>query len=292
MLGDLLRTLGALRFMKCRPPAVRVVVVDNDFAGSARRAVEDAAESLPWPVTYLVEERRSLSLARNAAVGAALTEPVDFIAFVDDDELVAPDWLDELLSTQRQFSADAVCGPVLPRYEPEVPSWILRGRLLEPRRYRTGQPLDFGMTGNALISAQVLSREAEPFDLRFGKSGAEDTHFFMRLAQDGGRVVWADDAVVEEWVPASRARVGWMVRRAFRVGNCYVFCERALSPAQRWLARRLLHAIGRVMAGVMFFLPSFFLGRAAMVRSLRIAAHGVGSLAALGGIRYQEYRSV
>ena len=37
-----------------------------------------------------------------------------------------------------------------------------------------------------------------------GLNGGDDTHFFTRAQMQGLSIVWADDAVVHETVPASR----------------------------------------------------------------------------------------
>lgn len=291
LLSGLLQSLRALRFSRSAAPALRVVVVDNDPDETARPVVEEVRPVFPWPLTYAAEPIRNISLARNAAVRLALAEAADFVAFVDDDEEVTPEWLDELLTAADRFGADAVCGPVLPRYARDVPNWVVAGRLLEPRRYRTGDRLSFGMTGNALITARALRGEVEPFHPLLGSSGGEDTYFFMRLARAGGGVVWADEAIVDEYIPASRARAGSLISRAFRVGNCYVVCERLLSPSGRWRFARATAALGRLVAGALLLLPGVLGGRATAVRALRIAAHGAGAVAALGGIRYYQYRS-
>ena len=61
----------------------------------------------------LVAER-GIAQNRNALVAAALDRSeMQFLAMLDDDEWVEPDWLDALLATQAHFGADAVEGPVI-----------------------------------------------------------------------------------------------------------------------------------------------------------------------------------
>ena len=68
-LRQLLESLAALQLDE-PAPALRVVVVDNDAAASARAAVE-GLKGFPWPCEYVVEPQRGISAARNAAVRAA-----------------------------------------------------------------------------------------------------------------------------------------------------------------------------------------------------------------------------
>ena len=67
-----------------------IVVVDNDHSESARRVVEDFTKAWPIQVTYCVEPRQNIALARNKAVENATG---DFIAFIDDDEFPTKRWL-------------------------------------------------------------------------------------------------------------------------------------------------------------------------------------------------------
>ena len=64
-------------------------------------------------------ERRSLNAARNTGIREARA---DLIAFVDDDVLVPPGWLDALVEgAERHPEADAFGGPIRPRFEGHVP---------------------------------------------------------------------------------------------------------------------------------------------------------------------------
>ncbi len=54
-------------------------------------------------------------------------------------------------------------------------------------------------------------------------TGGSDSHFFRRLHRAGFSIVWADAALVSEWIPKSRACFGWLVRRFFRAGNTIGF---------------------------------------------------------------------
>src|SRR6266496_1288345 len=102
--GGLTRLLDSLRQLRMdRFPevAVRIVIVDNDVAESAKPVVDRFATLGPWPISYAVEPRRGICFGRNRTV--ALTRDCTFIAWVDDDEIVEPDWLAQLLITQQHF---------------------------------------------------------------------------------------------------------------------------------------------------------------------------------------------
>ena len=291
MLRALLVSLGAQQLRK-RDAEVMVVVVDNDAAATARPVVESCRAALPFALHYLVEPERNISLARNRGVALALGEGADFAAFIDDDEVAHPGWLDELLAAQARYDADAVSGAVLPSFAPGAPAWVVNGGFFGMPRHRSGTELAVANTNNVLVAARLLRQFERPFHPGFGVTGGGDSHFFLRCRRAGARLVYADEAVVEEAIPPSRARTRWILRRAFRTGNCSVFCELALPPQQRRLARRVTRALGRMAVATLFLPLSPLSGRRGVMTALWSVCYGVGSLAALGGYRYVEYRSV
>jgi GT2 family glycosyltransferase len=294
-LARLLESLAALTFRKNPAVQVRVVVVDNDAAGSARPIVEQAAARLPWPVEYAVEPRRGISFARNRAV--ALAQGCGLVAFIDDDELADAAWLDELLAAQQAYDADVVAGPVQPIFEQEPPAWVLQGRFVGVRRFErarrpTGSAIPYASTASVLLRRRALDSVDGPFHPGFALSGGSDLFLTRQLAQAGARLIWCDEAIVSEVVPASRARAGWIIQRAYRVGNTLSLCEKELEPTARQAVLRALRGGACIADGLAGLLPSAFRGRARVVGMLAYAARGAGILAGSLGRRFEEYRSV
>lgn len=289
LLADLLASLGRLELRR-HPAEVRVVVVDNDAAESARGVVDAARAGLPFGVEYAVEPERNISLARNRAVAMALAWGAEWAAFVDDDEVVRPRWLDELLEVQARSGADAVAGAVVPRFPAGAPAWAERSGVYARLHRRSGEPVAFLATHNALVSARLLRRDGGPFDPAFGISGGGDSHFFLRCAREGARMVGAAAAVAEETVLPERLRAGWVLRRAFRTGNGAVFAERALPPESRRVGQRVVKGIGRMAVSAVALPVAALLGRAAATRALWGVCYGAGCASALFGYRYHEYR--
>jgi succinoglycan biosynthesis protein ExoM len=290
LLRALLDSLARLEFTPGEAPELHLIVVDNDAAASAHRMTDEVAQSLRWPVTYLVEPQRNIALARNRGVEAALAWGADLVAFVDDDERVTPAWLATLLAVQREYGADVVHGPVVPCLPHGTPDWLVRGGGFLRQRNTTGSRARSAATGNALVRARLLEEgSAEPFDPAFGLSGGSDALFFTRCERSGATIVWADDAVVEEHTIGERTRASWSVRRAFREGNAALFCERAQPSATRQEGRQVLRGFARLALGLGSAVTVPFAGRAGLLRAARHLAYGVGTLSALGGHRYFEY---
>lgn len=264
-----------------------LAIADNDAEGSARAVVDAARPNLPFPVWYDIEPERNISLARNRAIRAALDHGADWIVFIDDDEVPRRNWLAELLRVQRETGADVVTGPVAAHPPEGTPRWM-RGAFSRDRGIASGTPVPVAETANALVARAVIEQvTAEttdgPFEPQFGLSGGGDSRFFLRARLGGARMVWAAEAVVEEDVPPSRARLGWLLRRAYREGNGGAFVERGVLPPARWIPRRIAAAGLHLAAGagMTIFSP---------VRGLRLIAHAIGSLTGTLGIRYFEYR--
>ena len=229
--------------------------------------------------------------ARNKAV-ACTGENVDFIAFIDDDEVPEPNWLDELLHTQKSYNSDVVSGPVLPYFKESVPAWMIEGGFFERLRYQTGYPLEFAATNNVLIRSEVFQKMDKIFDEDLALTGGSDKEFFVRVYRAGYKIVWADEALVYEWIPKSRANVKWILQRSYRLGNTDGLCELDFNPSISARIIRITKSSGRIVLGVLFIPLSLALGQLVFINNLRSICRGAGILAAIVGSRYEEYRTV
>jgi hypothetical protein len=215
-----------------------IVVVDNDPVGSAAATVESLRTHAPWPLTYAHAPRPGVATARNAGL-AATDAPL--IAFLDDDEAASPGWLAALLEAQEETGADAVFGPITgraPDAAPWLKPWLERffGREGPERTQLIDQP--FGCGNSLMVRATALPGPA-PFDTGTDQAGGEDDALFAALASRGGRFGWAADAWVEEFAPAHRATLAYVLARAFAYGQ---------GPSQTAAAAKDWRAVLRWMA--------------------------------------------
>lgn len=255
-----------------------LIVVDNDPGGSARDVVAQLARSGPWSITYLSEPRVGIPFARNAAVRCALAREAPLLAFVNDDDVPESRWIRTLVDALLLHRADVATGPlVVDDFDPAVPDWVRRGGFFGSVRYATGTLRDRAFNNNVLVRAEVFARAGRLFDERFRLQG-EDTEFFLRATRSGCRIVWVDEAIVRTCIPESRARIGWLTRRAYRRGLAW-----RRIPLARTGHRRV--ALAGLVRGTLWLPWSWLGGRAAAVRALRLVATGVGYLAASVGAR-------
>jgi glycosyltransferase involved in cell wall biosynthesis len=194
-----------------------VFVADNDVARSAESIVQQLARAATIPISYCLEPEMNIALARNAAVARATG---DFVVFIDDDEVPTSDWLYELLTTQAAYSADAVLGPVVSRFQQQPPAWVTKGGFFDRPRHPTGHLVQWpeARTGNVLLVRKSMERLKPPFRPQFG-SGGEDVDFFRRLAEQGGVLVWSNEAVAYELVPPYRCTRRFLAGRALLRGS-------------------------------------------------------------------------
>ncbi|MGZ9100580.1 MAG: glycosyltransferase family 2 protein [Brevundimonas sp.] len=223
-----------------------IVVVDNDPVGSATATVEALRASSPWPLVYVHAPRPGVATARNAGLGAT---GAPLIAFLDDDEAAAPDWLSALLKAQAATGADVVFGPITGR-APDAAPWLkayLEQFFGREGPERTGLiDAPFGC-GNSLMVRSAALPGAAPFSTDADQAGGEDDALFAALAARGGRFGWAADARVEEFAPAHRATLTYALARAFAYGQGP---SQTAAAAKDWPAVLRWMAIGAAQTAV------------------------------------------
>lgn len=219
-LTEALRTLEAQEL----PDGVRlcVIVSDNDSEPSAQETVESFARTSRHEVVYRHAPAGNISIARNAVLEETARRGLDRLAFIDDDELAPPYWLARLLGQLARDEADAVVGPVRALYGPEAPDWMRTARVHDtrPELGPDGRPIA-GHSCNVILRTCAPAFAEQRFDLDRGISGGEDTGYFEAARRAGAKLSLAPGAWLEEPVPASRARLGWLLRRRYRMGQTH-----------------------------------------------------------------------
>lgn len=291
-LKRLLKGINQLNFRKVSTPEIEVVIVDNDTSSIAEQVVKEISKDFQWSLKTNVESQRGISYARNKSLACAATDS-DFIALIDDDEVPKPSWLDELLFAQQKYAADIVTGPVTLHFsEKNIPNWIIKGKFLEPPRYQTGEERQVAFTNNVLVRVEILRKYNPIFDNRFALTGGEDSHLFMRLYQAGYKIVWTDEAVVQEWVPPSRTQLQYILLRGYNSWLHHSLIEKELYPSLMRKIIRLLKGFALISRGVIKLTPSLLtllLGKQFLVHSLLDIFRGLGTLSGLLGVNYKAY---
>lgn len=193
-----------------------IVVTDNDSLRSAEALVKEFAAKTPIHVTYSVEARQNICLARNTAIEHSTGE---FVAFIDDDEFPEKRWLVNLFKACNTEGVAGVLGPVKSYFDKNAPQWVVKGGFYDRPTHPTGFVIDWieGRTGNVLLKTQLFEHGVPPFDPAFHRGG--DTDFFRRMIEKGRVFIWCDEAVVYEEVPPVRWTRAFMLKRALLRGK-------------------------------------------------------------------------
>ena len=123
--ADLDRCLGALALQGADFALWRVTVIDNNCTDDTPQVVARWAETRLLPgLSRVVETRQGLTPARQRGIGDSRA---DWVALVDDDCMLAPDWVEEALRfASGNPRAGAFGGRVLPDWGRAPPAHLAR----------------------------------------------------------------------------------------------------------------------------------------------------------------------
>jgi GT2 family glycosyltransferase len=170
-------------------------------------------------VRYVVHgERRGLNAARNAGIRGA---PAPLIAFVDDDVLVPPGWLEALAAgAARHPDAEAFGGPIRARFEGHAPRSC--GREDPPITTLdlgdADRDADYVWGANFAVRRSAVERVG-PFDESIVRPHGDEEEWLERLRAAGGRIVYLADAGLEHRRTAQDSRLRPLARAAYARGR-------------------------------------------------------------------------
>jgi GT2 family glycosyltransferase len=201
------------RLLDLAYPSFEILLVDNAPASAATEAAVGRRFGHLPRVRYLREDRPGLSNARNRGLAAAAGEVV---AFTDDDVLVDPAWLANLVAALGA-APHAACatGLILPAELDTAPAqWFeayagfgkgWERQLFDLAEHRRPGPLypyamgQFG-SGASLAFKTATLRELGGFAAELGAGtralGGEDLDVFLRLLAHGAAIVYEPGAIL------------------------------------------------------------------------------------------------
>ncbi len=273
------------------PPLYRidVLVVDNDSSCTGAAAVREVGSPR---VHYVVEPNPGIAAVRDRALRECRS---DLLVSIDDDEWPHSGWLAALLATWQQYRPAIVFGKVVAVFQSPLDPWLRAGGFFARFSLPTGTVMPAAAAGNWLLDVGQIRRLGVVFHPDFGLTGGEDTLFSREVVVAGGRIVWCDESVADDLVPAVRMTRAWVRRRCYSHGNTRSLVAIRLSarsgragPARvgavvRGLAR-LGVGSGRVLVGLV---TGSLAGQAGGCKTLWT---GTGMVTGALGIAFQEYR--
>lgn len=218
-LRRLLKALDEQRLSTLSRDDLQIVIVDNSLSRSAKPVFLEYSKMGKFLSTFVHEKNKGLANARNAAIECALALKVAFFAFIDDDEIPLPGWIEDLLSQAAKTGAAAVIGPVYPVFEEPPPEWALGSGFYSKVLPSRNGLVEDGHSANCLVSCASVDGLKLRFDPGFNETGGEDTWFFKQLRSAGGKLAWSETAIVMEFISTQRMTQGWLLKRWYRTGS-------------------------------------------------------------------------
>lgn len=216
--ASLERLLKSIVHLRTDGFTYEVIIVDDAF--ECGRPVALTMQQKIGKLRYFVEPRKGIPYGRNLCVNESHG---DWIAFVDDDESVDPEWLIQYWKMAQQHDADGFFGPQIFKEETTPPKWLIMKVFFYNRRHPTGTIMKFGYTlssGNTFLKRSLFQKYAYQFDPVYSRLG-EDTKLYSQMVLDGRTFIWCEEAIVTEFVDQTRLTFKWLWNRRFYCGYVY-----------------------------------------------------------------------
>jgi glucosyl-dolichyl phosphate glucuronosyltransferase len=241
-----------------------LVVVDNNSADRTKEVVQSVVRESRLTTRYVFENIPGLSHARNRGVVESAGE---IISFLDDDVVVAPDWLSEIWKAFQQYDAACIGGRVLLWGNPTIPSWWDRAFDLAVGKFDRGDGVILderkatlvGIGANISFRRRVFDKYGL-FHTAMGRTGnqlrtGEETELVLRLQRNNELTVYYPGAVVFHNFPSNRFSKRYLRRNSYRVGEWNCLCDSATSQAgpkllgvPRWMYRAMVEAAASMIS--------------------------------------------
>lgn len=229
--GNLPRVLAALARQTLGCEAWEAIVVDN--ASKPAISAESCRAVLPG-VSCVREERLGVVSARLAGVRRARGR---YLVLVDDDNLLAPDYLERAREFMEAHPrVGVVGGRIVGEFAAPPPTWavphlgslalrdfgdvpLISYHANSPAEFDYFAPYGAGMvirTDIARTVAQQIDRGVATAEGRVGRglSGCEDSEFVVAAWQQGYECAYAPGLRLEHVIPAGRLSFGYLQRLA------------------------------------------------------------------------------
>lgn len=95
--------LSLERITSCHDINFDVCVGDNSRSGSAAPVVDSYSRSMVYQLNYIHCSLPGIPQIRNRLMEYAVNSGYEFAAFVDDDEVVSPDWLKNISAVLLEY---------------------------------------------------------------------------------------------------------------------------------------------------------------------------------------------
>jgi glucosyl-dolichyl phosphate glucuronosyltransferase len=249
--ADFLRqTLAGIAAQQFPRDHFEVLVIDNNSRDHTPAVVAEFAQTRPAP-RYVRETKQGLDYARNRAIEEARG---DIILFGDDDILVQPDWLAQMVVPLLADAAQrigAVGGEVIPVFPDGLPDWVREWHAPLAFRADAGPlPAKHSPMGANMAFPKWVFMQLGPFHTALDRAAGNyfsggDSEMVRRVRAAGLEVWFAPAAAVQHQMPAGRTTFRYAARHAFDSARSRVIDRAGQPGAAGYFAGRLLGNVAK-----------------------------------------------
>lgn len=208
-----------------------VLVIDNNSSDGTRDVIEGYCRNFPDRFRYIFESKQGKSHALNNGIRQARGE---LLAFIDDDVIAEPLWLQNLTEPLINGNWGGAGGRILAQEIFAVPRWLpmegpysLSGMLAlfdlgDHARELTCPPFGTNMAFRKSIFEKYGMFRTDMGPCPGSEIRNEDTEFGRRLMSAGVRLWYEPSAVVYHAVPESRLTKSYLLRFWYDQGRASI----------------------------------------------------------------------
>lgn len=186
-------------------PSFEIFLVDN---GSDDGSPEKLAEEFPEIILTKNKENLGFPGGNNVGIRVAMARGTDYLLLLNNDTIVAPDFLSELVRVAESDPAIGVVNPKIYFFEPSDRLWCAGGRYMgrwasatmrgvhrrDTGKYNRAEEISFATGCALLVKTEVVRRVGLLDEIYF--LGYEDLDWCLRIAAAGFKAYYAPKAVI------------------------------------------------------------------------------------------------
>lgn len=193
------------------------IIVENGPEPASRTIVDEFSNKLA--IRYVHQTEIGVVRARNRAIELFLEGEGDWLAFIDDDEVIDENWAVELNRAMKDYPHTNVFSGMTVMTEPlsALPIFQTRNfvRTLPNRIRRVVS------TQNVIFRRMIFdaSGRGMRFDMRLNTVGGSDVLLSMQLSDSGEKIMYLPAVITRETIPEARAKFRFRTRKWIAQGH-------------------------------------------------------------------------